>query len=145
MTIQTILRHMKPALAVVATAMKKARLQLDTLLINSVLGGILFSSGSFLLVAVHSDDPDMVARNPGIVNLITGVTFAMGLFYVVIMGADLFNSNILFFSVGVMRRAVTIYDLIVSCCQLAGQYCWFPFLFPTFLVHLTDIGSQSFG
>lgn len=131
------------ALAVVATAMKKARLQLDTLLINSVLGGILFSSGSFLLVAVHSDDPEMVARNPGIVNLITGVTFAMGLFYVVIMGADLFNSNILFFSVGVMRRAVTIYDLIVSWFvswlgNIAGS------LFVSYLFsHLTGIGSQE--
>ncbi|CAI4911586.1 CRE_HP_G0010630.mRNA.1.CDS.1 [Saccharomyces cerevisiae] len=131
------------ALAVVATAMKKARLQLDTLLINSILGGILFSSGSFLLVAVHSDDPDMVARNPGIVNLITGVTFAIGLFYVVIMGADLFNSNILFFSVGVMRRAVTIYDLIVSWFvswlgNIAGS------LFVSYLFgHLTGIGSQE--
>ena len=133
------------ALAVVATAMKKARLQLDTLLINSILGGILFSSGSFLLVAVHSDDPDMVARNPGIVNLITGVTFAIGLFYVVIMGADLFNSNILFFSVGVMRRAVTIYDLIVSWFvswlgKIAGS------LFVSYLFgHLQVLVLRSFG
>ncbi|EJS43492.1 YHL008C [Saccharomyces arboricola H-6] len=131
------------ALAVVATAMKKARLQLDTLLINSILGGILFSSGSFLLVAVHSDDPGIVAQNPGTVNLITGVTFAIGLFYVVVMGADLFNSNILFFSVGVMRRAVSIYDLIVSWLvswlgNIAGS------LFVSYLFgHLTGIGSQE--
>ncbi|KOG96511.1 uncharacterized protein DI49_4841 [Saccharomyces eubayanus] len=131
------------ALAVVATSMKKARLQLDTLVVNSILGGILFSSGSFLLVAVHSDDPGMVAQNPGLVNLITGVTFAIGLFYVVIMGADLFNSNILFFSVGVMRGAVTIYDLIISWLvswlgNIAGS------LFVSYLFgHLTGIGSQE--
>ncbi|CAI4063793.1 hypothetical protein N7582_002503 [Saccharomyces uvarum] len=131
------------ALAVVATAMKKARLQLDTLVVNSILGGILFSSGSFLLVAVHSDDPDMVAQNPGLVDLITGITFAIGLFYVVIMGADLFNSNILFFSVGIMRGAVTIYDLIISWLvswlgNIAGS------LFVSYLFgHLTGIGSQE--
>ncbi|KAJ1533442.1 uncharacterized protein FZC26_26275g5120, partial [Saccharomyces cerevisiae] len=131
------------ALAVVATAMKKARLQLDTLLINSILGGVLFSSGSFLLVAVYSEDPDIVARNPGIVNLITGVNFAMGLFYVVMMGADLFNSNILFFSVGVLRKAVTIYDLMISWVvswlgNIAGS------LFVSYLFgHLSGISSQK--
>ncbi|CAI4527637.1 CCT_1a_G0023410.mRNA.1.CDS.1 [Saccharomyces cerevisiae] len=131
------------ALAVVATAMKKARLQLDTLLINSILGGVLFSSGSFLLVAVYSEDPDIVARNPGIVNLITGVNFAMGLFYVVMTGADLFNSNILFFSVGVLRKAVTIYDLMISWVvswlgNIAGS------LFVSYLFgHLSGISSQK--
>ncbi|CAI2018855.1 hypothetical protein SEUBUCD646_0H00520 [Saccharomyces eubayanus] len=131
------------ALAVVATSMKKARLQLDTLVVNSILGGILFSSGSFLLVAMHSDDPGIVAQNPGLVNFITGVTFAIGLFYVVIMGADLFNSNILFFSVGVMRGAVTIYDLIISWLvswlgNIAGS------LFVSYLFgHLTGISSQE--
>lgn len=85
----------------------------------------------------------MVAQNPGLVDLITGITFAIGLFYVVIMGADLFNSNILFFSVGIMRGAVTIYDLIISWLvswlgNIAGS------LFVSYLFgHLTGIGSQE--
>lgn len=102
------------ALAVVATAMKKARLQLDTLIVNSILGGMLFSSGGILCVAVHAENPVMWENNPGIPNFFSGIVFGIGLFYVVIMGADLYNSNILFFSVGVMRRAVSVYDLLVS-------------------------------
>lgn len=102
------------ALAAVATCMKKARLQLDTLIINSILGGVLFSSGSVLYVAIHSENLDLLSNNPGILNLIGGLTYSVGLFYVVILGAELFNSNILYFSVGVLRKAATIYDLLIS-------------------------------
>ena len=42
------------ALAVVATAMKKARLRIDTLALSSLMGGILFSTGGMLYVLVES-------------------------------------------------------------------------------------------
>ncbi|QLL30652.1 hypothetical protein HG536_0A04680 [Torulaspora globosa] len=102
------------ALAVVATAMKKARLQIGTLTLNSLLGGILFSAGSIMAVAAHSENPTLMRDNPGLADSFSGVLFGIGLFYVVIMGADLYNSNILFFSVGLLRRAVSVYDLVVS-------------------------------
>lgn len=102
------------ALAVVATAMKKARLQIGTLILNSLLGGILFSAGSVMAVAAHAENPTLMRDNPGLADSFSGMLFGIGLFYVVIMGADLYNSNILFFSVGVLRRAVSVYDLVVS-------------------------------
>ena len=102
------------ALAVVATAMKKARLQLDTLVINSILGGVLFSSGSILYVACHSENLDTLAHNPGFLNFIGGLTYSVGLFYVVLLGAELFNSDILYFSVGFYRGAVSIFDVLIS-------------------------------
>ncbi|EDO19364.1 hypothetical protein Kpol_1002p9 [Vanderwaltozyma polyspora DSM 70294] len=102
------------ALAVVATAMKKSRLRIDTLILNSIIGGILFSSGGFLYVGFHAENPDLVANNPGVANFVGAFFFGIGLFYVVIMGADLFNSNILFFSVGLLRGAISIYDLTLS-------------------------------
>lgn len=102
------------ALAVVATAMKKARLLLDTLAINSLMGGILFASGGMLHVLVQSHCPALYEANPGIVELIQGMLYPIGLFYVVLMGVDLFNSNILFFSVGLARGAVSILDLLIS-------------------------------
>lgn len=102
------------ALAVVATAMKKARLLIDTLAVNSIVGGILFSSGGMLHVMVESKSPELMTTNPGLVQLMQGFLYPIGLFYVVILGADLFNSNILFFSVGLARGAVSIVDLIIS-------------------------------
>ncbi|KAG2731205.1 hypothetical protein G9P44_005621 [Scheffersomyces stipitis] len=102
------------ALAVVATAMKKARLRIDTLALSSLMGGILFSTGGMLYVLVESYCPGLRESNPGIIYLIQGALFPIGLFYVVIMGVDLFNSNILFFSTALCRGAVSFLDLFIS-------------------------------
>lgn len=102
------------ALAVVATAMKKARLLLDTLIVNSLIGGVLFTSGGMLHVMIQSDAPLLFEQNPGLVQLMQGLLYPIGLFYVIVMGVDLFNSNILFFTVGVARGAVTILDMLIS-------------------------------
>lgn len=102
------------ALAVVATSMKKARLRLDTLIINSIIGGILFSAGGMLHLCAQAENPKLWEENPGIIHFQQGAVYAIGLFYVIMMGAELFNSNILYFSVGVCRGAVTIIDLLIS-------------------------------
>ncbi|CDO96514.1 unnamed protein product [Kluyveromyces dobzhanskii CBS 2104] len=102
------------ALAVVATSMKKARLRFDTLVINSLMGGILFCAGGLLYVVARAENPLLFEQNPGMTNFLGAFTFSIGLFYVIINGADLFNSNVLFFSVGILRGAVSIYDLLVS-------------------------------
>lgn len=102
------------ALAVVATSMKKARLRLDTLIINSIVGGVLFSAGGMLHLCAQATNPEIYKTNPGIIHFMQGSVYPIALFYVVIMGADLYNSNILYFSVGVCRGAVSILDLLIS-------------------------------
>lgn len=102
------------ALAVVATSMKKARLRPDTLIVNAIAAGILFSAGGMLALLSEAENPVLMNTNPGIVHMLQGAMFPIGLFYVVIMGTELFNSNILYFTVGVCRGAVTIVDLLIS-------------------------------
>lgn len=102
------------ALAVVATLMKKSRLRLDTLIITSVLGGMLFSLGGMMHVLVQAGFQGLFFTNPAVVQLLQGSVYPIGLFYVVIMGTDLYNSNILFFTVGVLRGAVSVLDLLIS-------------------------------
>lgn len=102
------------ALAVVATSMKKARLRLDILIINSIVGGTLFSAGGMLALCAQAENPALNDANPGLVHMLQGMVFPIGLFYVIVMGAELYNSNILYFSVGVCRGAVSIFDLIIS-------------------------------
>ncbi|CEP60858.1 uncharacterized protein LALA0_S02e01244g [Lachancea lanzarotensis] len=102
------------ALAVVATSMKKSRLRLEVLICNSIMGGVFFSTGGMLFTACHSMNPGVFEQNPGLLDFLGGLMFPIGLFYVVINGADLFNSNILFFMVGVLQGAVSVYDLLIS-------------------------------
>lgn len=102
------------ALAVIATSMKKSRLTLQTLIINSVMGGVLFSSGGMLYSIAVGNNPELSVNNPGLLSILGGLFFGIGLFYVIINGCDLFNSNILFFTVGLLRNAVNVYDLTIS-------------------------------
>ncbi|KAH3670489.1 hypothetical protein OGAPHI_001004 [Ogataea philodendri] len=103
------------ALAVVATAMKKSRLRPHLLVINSIMGAFLFCAGGMLDLMVQSLNPGLMNNGyAGIVSLLQGAVYSIGLFFVITMGMELFNSNVLFFSVGVLQGAVTIMDLIVS-------------------------------
>ncbi|ODQ81889.1 hypothetical protein BABINDRAFT_32241 [Babjeviella inositovora NRRL Y-12698] len=102
------------ALACVATCMKKARLRPDTLIVSSLMAGVLFSTGGMLHTSIQSFCPNLMALNPGLVHLLQGIVYPIGLFYVVIMGVDLFNANVFYFTVGVLRGAVTIFDLLIS-------------------------------
>lgn len=131
------------ALAVVATAMKKARLHITTLILNALMGGFLFSSGSMLYIMIHANSPSAETNNPGLLDILGGIGFGIGLFYVVIMGVDLYNSNILFFSVGLLRGAISIWDLLIS---------WFVSIFGNIggslfmsyiLVHLSTISRSA--
>lgn len=131
------------ALAVLATSMKKARLRLDMLLVNSITGGLLFVPGGLLFVALHSECPGIRQSNPGVLTFVGGANFVVGLFYVVIMGAELYNSNIMFFSLGFIRRSVNIYDLTISwIISLIGNLAGC--LFATYLfTYVSTIGKSE--
>ncbi|CAD1813606.1 Formate/nitrite transporter family protein [Candida parapsilosis] len=102
------------ALAVVATGMKKARLKPDTLVINAIIGAMLFSVGGMLNLVVHSVFPGIKENNPGLLRLLQGSFYPIGLFYVVVMGAELFNANVLFFTVALCRRGISVLDLLIN-------------------------------
>ncbi|KAG0670955.1 hypothetical protein C6P42_003723, partial [Pichia californica] len=102
------------ALAVVATSMKKSRLPFHILFINSIMGAFLFSTGSMLHVMCQAGSAEMQNGWGMFLSLAQGMVYAIGLFFVIVCGMELFNSNILFFSVGVMRGAVTFMDLAIS-------------------------------
>ena len=74
------------ALAVVATAMKKARLRIDVLVINSLMGGMLFTTGGMLYDLIRAGFSGINETNPGVISLLQGICYPIGLFYVVILG-----------------------------------------------------------
>lgn len=130
------------SLTVVATGMKKSRLRIDVLVLNGLLGGTLFSAGSFMYLSIQCNDPDQFKGNSGWLDLIGGLSYGVSLFFVVITGADLFNSNVLYLTVAFLRRAVNIVDcfviLLVSLITNLGASLFVTYLFG----YLSGIGRK---
>ncbi|ODQ64869.1 Formate/nitrite transporter, partial [Nadsonia fulvescens var. elongata DSM 6958] len=102
------------ALQVVATAVKKKHLRTETLIVNSILGGIFLSVSGMLALGIQAGCKGILAENPMIVHMLQGLMFPFGLVFIVMNGVDLFNSNILFFTVATLHRKTSIWALLKS-------------------------------
>lgn len=90
------------SLSCIATGLKKARLSTINLLINSILGGVVFSTGGLLITQLHGlifIDPIQRDLNIGLLLFLKGSILPIALCLVVILGLELFNSNTMFFTI----------------------------------------------
>lgn len=124
MTNSDIIRALAPmippeecALEMIAIARRKHRQSWFKLFVSGVCGGIMQSVGAFVSLTVQGNSVSgqvvggADAWNP---KLYEAAAFSIGLILIVSFGLDLFNSNILFFTMGVMTRKMSIYSLLRS-------------------------------
>ena len=57
--------------------------------VKNVAGALLLSFGGLLALTVSAGSPSLAASNPGIVKLLQGVTFPIGLVFIYFTGAEL--------------------------------------------------------
>lgn len=91
---------------------KKNSFSTTRLFVYSVLGGAFISIGGLLALVVTGGMPAMAASNPGLVKLIFGSLFPLGLVMVIIGGAELFTSDCTVISLGVFNRQLSIQRLL---------------------------------
>ncbi|QIW97571.1 hypothetical protein AMS68_003089 [Peltaster fructicola] len=92
---------------------KKAFMRLDKLFVNSFMTGPLLGFGCAILVSTNAA-PWFQDNAPGLIRMIGASMFPIGLVMIVLTGADLFTSNIMFMTVAFCHRRITIVDLIKS-------------------------------
>jgi formate/nitrite transporter len=80
--------------AFVATAVKKAAMPMGSFFLYSVLGGAFIALGGLLSLMVAGGVPGLGAEFPGLIRLISGLLFPLGLVLVVIAGGGLFTSDL---------------------------------------------------
>lgn len=102
------------ALAVVATGMKKARLFPDVLVALLFMGGVLFTTGGMLYVMVEGELEGLFDSNPAIARLVQGALYPIGLFFVVMMGVELYNANTFYLTVAWLRGGVHPLDIAIN-------------------------------
>lgn len=92
---------------------KKAHMRLDKLFFNSCMSGPLLGFGC--AVALSTEAAPWYQENaPGLIRTIGAVFFPVGLVMIVLSGADLFTSNVMFMATAALHRRVSIIDLLVN-------------------------------
>ena len=105
-------------------AKMKAAMPLDTLFVLSVSAGALIGFGALLMNNVGGTSPALMAANPGACNFLKGaIGLPMGLFMVVMTGAELFTGNVMVMTGGALAKAVDAAAVARSwCVSYAGNF-----------------------
>lgn len=96
-----------PEITVVAsdTAVTKAAMPPDKLLVSSFLAGAYIAFASLLAVVVSAGlKPESAG---GLIALVTGAAFTLGLILVVVAGADLLTGNLMLLPLALLQRRIT--------------------------------------
>ncbi|KAK4696677.1 hypothetical protein P7C71_g1286, partial [Lecanoromycetidae sp. Uapishka_2] len=92
---------------------KKSHMRLDKLWWNSFMAGPLLGFGC--AVALSTETAPWYQENaPGLIRTIGSVFFPIGLVMIVLSGADLFTSNVMFMTTAFLHRRITIVDLLIN-------------------------------
>lgn len=89
---------------------KKAKVRLDKLWWNSVLAGPLLGFGCAITLSTNAA-PWYQDNAPGLIRTIAACFFPIGLVLVVLTGADLYTSNVMFLPVAYLHRRASLLDV----------------------------------
>ncbi|KAK0846676.1 hypothetical protein LTR03_006757 [Friedmanniomyces endolithicus] len=90
---------------------KKAHMRLDKLWWNSFMSGPLLGFGCAILMSTGAS-PWYQENAPGLIRTISAIGFPVGLIMIVLTGADLFTSNVMFMSTALLHRRISVLDLL---------------------------------
>jgi len=105
------LKPQQVAVAMVEAAVTKHRTRIDLIFFKAFLAGAMLSFGGLLSEIINGGSPGLTASNPGIVKILAGFVFPVGLVMIVLQGQELLTSNMMVFPMGVLKRAVPWWSL----------------------------------
>ncbi|KAI9659067.1 MAG: hypothetical protein M1821_002027 [Bathelium mastoideum] len=89
---------------------KKSKMRIDKLWWNSVMAGPLLGFGCAITLSTNAA-PWYQENAPGLIRTIAASFFPIGLITVVLTGADLYTSNVMFLPVALLHRRCSILDV----------------------------------
>ena len=85
----------------------KSSLPTSKFIIIAILGGAFIALGGLLSVMVAGGMPGVGTNNPGLIKLVAGMLFPVGLIMVSITGADLFTSDCTAFTLPLLNKKLS--------------------------------------
>lgn len=129
------------AALMVQHSVKKHRDRYENTFFKAFMAGAMLSFGGLLSEVLQGGAAGLTASNPGIVKVLGGFVFPVGLVMIVLQGQELLTSNMMTFPMAVAKRAIPWWSLpvnwiIVFFGNLAGSL-----FFAAILVHYSGIVS----
>ena len=93
-------------------AVSKAAMPWRSFFLYAVLGGIFIALGGLLSIMIAGGVPGLAASNPGLVKLLAGAMFPIGLVLVVIAGGGLFTSDCATLPFAYWQKRITMQQLL---------------------------------
>jgi len=124
--IPSTLSPTRTAIALVEMAVAKHNTRYDKTFLKAVFAGVMLSFGGLLDLIISGGSPGLTASNPGIVKVLGGFVFPVGLVMIILQNFDLLTSNLMIFPMAAIKRAipwwgVAVNWIIVTFGNLAGS------------------------
>ncbi|KAJ7703103.1 putative formate/nitrite transporter [Mycena rosella] len=135
------LKPAEVALYFLKQGVAKHRDRYESVFLKAVLAGVMLSFGGLLSEVISGGSPALTLSNPGIVKILGGFVFPVGLVMIVLQGLELLTSNMMVFPMAVLKGAIPWWSLplnwlIVFFGNLTGSL-----FFAAVLVHYSGIIS----
>ncbi|EIW83150.1 formate nitrite transporter [Coniophora puteana RWD-64-598 SS2] len=120
------LKPSEVTVALINQAVTKHRTRYDKTFVKAFMAGVMLSFGGLLDVVISGGSPGIAASNPGLVKVMGGFVFPVGLVMIVLQGFDLLTSNLMTFPMAVIKGALPWWSIpvnwiIVTFGNLAGS------------------------
>lgn len=97
----------------VYTGQKKHNTSLGKRLVKAFMGGAFLSTGGILVDTIAAD-PWLTANAPGVLKLLQGAIFPVGLVMIVLMQMDLLTGHMAYFIASTLKRRVPIWAFLLD-------------------------------
>ncbi|KAF8574117.1 putative formate/nitrite transporter [Ramaria rubella] len=90
----------------VEAGVTKHRTRADIMFLKAFIAGVYLSFGGLLSEVISGGSPSLTTANPGIVKILGGFVFPVGLVMIVLGGQELLTSNMMIMPMAAFKRAI---------------------------------------
>lgn len=108
------LKPAEVAALLVQHAVKKHKDRYENIFFKAFMAGAMLSFGGLLSEVLQGGATGLTASNPGIVKVLGGFVFPVGLVMIILQGQELLTSNMMSFPMAVIHGAVPFWSLVVN-------------------------------
>ncbi|KAF9244936.1 putative formate/nitrite transporter [Melanogaster broomeanus] len=112
--IPSTLKPAQTAVALVEMAVAKHNTRYDKTFLKAVLAGVMLSFGGLIDMIISGGSPGINSSNPGLLKVLGGFVFPVGLVMIVLQNLDLLTSNLMIFPMAAIKGAIPWWGVPVN-------------------------------